>query len=91
MPCLFLIIVLAMPRLAIVLLFLFTNFFSRAYDSLVFVFLGFIFLPLTTVAYAWAINVHHGVDGLYLIVVVVAVLVDLGLVGSGEAARRRRG
>ena len=89
MPCLLILLTLTMPRLAIVLLYLFTNFFARAYDSIVFVALGFLFLPLTTIAYAWAINVHHGVDGLYLVVVVVAVLSDLGMIGSGEAARRR--
>jgi UDP-N-acetylmuramyl pentapeptide phosphotransferase/UDP-N-acetylglucosamine-1-phosphate transferase len=91
MPCLIVLIALAMPRLAIVLLYLFTTFFNRAYDSILFVLLGFLFLPFTTIAYAWAINVHHTVDGLYLVVVVVAVLADLGFLGSGEAVRRRQG
>lgn len=91
MACLFFLLTLAMPRLAIVLLYLFTNFFARAYDSIVFIALGFIFLPLTTIAYAWAINVHHSVDGLYLVVVIVALFSDLGLIGSGEVARRRGG
>jgi hypothetical protein len=52
--------------------------------------LGFFFMPLTTLAYAWAINSGGSVQGLYLVVVVLAVLMDLGLLGSGEASRRRR-
>lgn len=89
MACLFILLTLAMPRVVIVLLYLFTDFFIRAYSSIVFVVLGFIFLPLTTIAYAWAIDVHHSVDGLYMVVVVLALLIDLGIIGSGEAARRR--
>jgi hypothetical protein len=90
MACLFFLVTLAMPRIAIVLLYLFTNFFVRAYNSIVFIALGFIFLPLTTIAYAWAINVNHTVDGLYLVVVIVALLSDLGIIGSGAARRRGR-
>ena len=47
-------------------------------------------MPLTTLAYAWAINTRGSVAGLHLAVVVLAVLVDLGLVGGGAASRRRR-
>jgi hypothetical protein len=53
-------------------------------------FVGFIFMPLTTLAYAWAINSHGSVAGIHLVVVVVAVLMDLGVVGGGAASRRRR-
>ncbi len=45
--------------------------------------LGFFFLPLTTLAYAWAINSHGSVSGLPLAVVILAVLIDLGIIGSG--------
>ncbi|MEO7142615.1 MAG: hypothetical protein ABI165_03850 [Bryobacteraceae bacterium] len=90
MPCLLFLATLAMPRVVIVLLYLFSSFFAKAYESILFLALGFIFLPLTTIAYAWAINVHNAVDGVYLVVVIVAVLADLGLIGSHEAARRRR-
>ncbi len=44
-----------------------------------------------SLAYAWAVNSHGTVTGVYLVVVVIAVLIDLGLVGgSGASARRRR-
>jgi hypothetical protein len=83
-------IALATPRLAIVLLVIFSDYIGRAYHTVVWPFLGFLFMPLTTLAYAWAINVHGSVDGLFLVVVVLAVLMDLGLLGGGgESARRR--
>ena len=78
MPCLILLIGIAFPRLAIVLLFLFTTFLERAYHSLLLLVLGFIFLPLTTIVYAWIVNGRHPIDGIYLAAIILAVLADLG-------------
>jgi hypothetical protein len=48
-------------------------------------------MPLTTLAYAFAMNHNNGsVHGVYLMLVVVAVLIDLGIIGGGGASRRRR-
>jgi uncharacterized oligopeptide transporter (OPT) family protein len=88
MPCLLLIFTLAFPRVAIVLLFLLSNFLQRAYNSLLIIVLGFIFLPLTTIVYAWVVNAHHPVEGMYLVAVIVSVLIDLGLIGHGARSRR---
>ena len=90
MPCLIGCLALATPRLAIVLVVIFSDFIGRAYQTTIWPLLGFFFMPLTTLAYAWAINTNGSVAGPYLIVVVVAVLMDLGVIGGGEAARRRR-
>lgn len=91
MPCLIGCLALVTPRLALVLVFLFSGYLGRAFETTVWPLLGFLFMPLTTLAYAWAINTHGSVVGVYLAVVVVAVLIDLGLVGSaGRSARRRR-
>ena len=89
MPLLLGCLALVAPRFAIVLLVLFSNYVGRAYDTTLWPFVGFLFLPLTTLAYAWAINSRGSVAGFHLLVVLVAVLIDLGLVG-GSASKRRR-
>lgn len=88
MPCLLLLLSLAFPRVAIVLLYLFSNFLERAYHSLLIIILGFIFLPLTTIVYAWVVNSHEPLQGLYLVAVIVSVVIDLGLIGHGASRRR---
>jgi hypothetical protein len=88
MPCLILLVTLAFPRLAIVLLFLFTRYLERAYHSFLLVALGFVFLPLTTIVYAWVVNGHHPFQGIYLAAVVIAALADLGLLGHGASQRK---
>jgi hypothetical protein len=90
MPCLVGCIALSAPRVAIVLVVIFSDYIGRAYETMLWPFVGFIFMPLTTLAYAWAINSHGSVAGIHLVVVVVAVLMDLGVVGGGAASRRRR-
>jgi hypothetical protein len=83
-------IALATPRLAIVLVVIFSNYIGRAYDTILWPFIGFLFMPMTTLAYAWAINSRGSVAGLHLAVVVVAVLMDLGIVGGSATSRRYR-
>jgi hypothetical protein len=46
-------------------------------------------MPLTTLTYAWAINSRGSVAGVHLVVVVIAVLIDMGIVG-GSASQRKR-
>jgi hypothetical protein len=77
------------PRFAIVLVVLFSDYIGRANETMVWPFLGFLFMPLTTLAYAWAINSGGSVEGLRLGVVIVAVLMDLGLIGGSAAGRKR--
>ena len=90
MHCLVGCIALATPRVAIVLLVIFSDYIGRAYDNLIWPLLGFMFMPTTTLAYAWAINGRGSVDGIHLVVVIVAVLIDLGLIGGSARARRAR-
>ena len=74
-----------------VVLQLATGYVTRAYETLLWPLLGFLFLPLTTLAYAWAKNSGGTVEGFRLIVVVLAVLIDLGLIGKGRSSLRRKG
>jgi hypothetical protein len=80
---------LSAPRFAIALVVFFSDYIGRAYETTLWPFIGFLFAPLTTLAYAWAINSRGAVAGVHLVAVVVAVLIDLGLVG-GSASKRRR-
>jgi uncharacterized oligopeptide transporter (OPT) family protein len=89
MPCLLALLMVAFPRVAIVLLFFFTNYFVRPFHSLLVLILGFIFLPLTTIVYAWIVNAGDPVSGIYLVAIIVAVLADIGLLSRGEYHRRR--
>jgi hypothetical protein len=77
------------PRFAIVLVVLLSDYIGRAYETLLWPFLGFLFMPLTTLAYAWAINSRGSLEGLQLVIVIIAVLMDLGVIG-GSAANRKR-
>lgn len=89
MPCLLALVAFFFPRVIIALLALFSNYLSTAYHTLLWPLLGFFFLPYTTLAYAWAMH-SGGAVGFNLVVVVVAVLVDLGVLGGGAKARRKR-
>jgi hypothetical protein len=89
MPCLLLVLILAFPRLLLVLLFLFSNYLQRAYHGILLPLLGFVFLPVTTVAYAWMTNSGLPIEGVNLVILLVAVLIDVGGVGGGWRHRRR--
>jgi hypothetical protein len=91
MPCLLLVVVLAFPRLILLLMFLFSHYLQRAYHGMVLPALGFVFLPLTTITYAWIANSGRPLEGINLLFLVVAAVIDAGGLGGGEAHRRRRG
>lgn len=76
------------PRLALVLLWLFTNYLSRAFDGLLLPLLGFLFLPWTTIAFAIAQNEFGGPSGIGLLVIVLGLLADIGVLGGGARGRR---
>jgi len=90
MPCLLLILTLAFPRIVLLLIFLFSTYLERAYHGLLLPLLGFIFLPLTTLVYAWMANTGQPTAGINLLLLIVAVVVDLGGLGGGEYHRRQR-
>ncbi|HYG76225.1 MAG TPA: hypothetical protein VEK08_14565 [Planctomycetota bacterium] len=88
MPCcVVLLVVMALPRVALFLLWFTSTYISRAYQTTIWPLLGFFFMPYTTLAYAGAMN-NGGLQGLWLVIFVIAVLVDMGVVG-GSAKKRR--
>jgi hypothetical protein len=90
MPCLLLLAVLAFPRVVLVCMYLLSNYLQRAYENFLIPILGFFFLPVTTIVYAWLVNTKSPMEGVNLLYLIVAVLVDAGGLGGGEWHRRRR-
>ena len=87
MPCLVALLAIFFPRLVIVLLVMFNDWLGAAYETLLWPLAGFIFVPFTTLAYALAINQAGEVSGIYLLVLIVAVLMDIGSLSGGLAGR----
>ncbi len=90
MPCLVALLALAFPRVAIILTVIFSDYIGNAYQTTLWPLLGFFFAPLTTLAYALAMNANGSVSGFYLVIVVIAVLGDLGILGIGAGADKKR-
>ena len=70
-----------------VVLWIFTDYLSRAFGSFAWPLLGFFFLPTTTIAYAIAQNEFDGINGWGLVVLILGIAVDLGLLGGGARGR----
>ena len=88
MGCLLPILAVFMPRVALFLIFMFTNWFSRGFQTMIWPLLGFLFMPYTTLAWMAAMILNNQqVNGLWIGILVLAILFDLG--GQGHTARRR--
>ena len=90
MGCLVIGLGLLWPRIVLAILWIFTNYLSRAFHTFVWPTLGFFFLPTTTLAYAIAQNAFDGVRGVGLFLVIVGVLLDFGVIGGGARSRLGR-
>lgn len=74
------------PRVALIFMWLFTDRISAAFESILLPVIGWIFLPWTTFAYA--LLQAGGLDGVETVILIIAVLADLGLLGRGARQRR---
>ena len=91
MGILFALIALALPRVMMAIAFLMTDWFSRAFETRLWPIIGFLFMPYSTLAYMAAmLNNNHALTGGWLVLVIVAIIVDAGhWGGSGRTYRRR--
>lgn len=87
MPCLFVLLALAVPRVVAVLLWFFTTWFQGIFSSLLWPVLGVIFLPTTLL---WYTAVHHWWGGQWSLWPVVGIVVALMIDLSPSGAQRRR-
>ncbi|HET9647085.1 MAG TPA: hypothetical protein VFP34_02500 [Microlunatus sp.] len=79
------------PRIALVLIWIFSNLVDRAFNGFVIPLLGLIFVPYATLFYVLAYNpITHGLSGWGWVFVVIGFIFDLGhWVGGGVTGRRR--
>ena len=90
MPCLFGCLALSAPRLVLFVLFL-TEYLGKAYQTTIWPFLGFLFVPWTTLAYAVAMNQNGGqLEGWFIVLFLLALLMDFGVIGFRKTRFRRR-
>jgi hypothetical protein len=90
MPCFLLLAIFLFPRVALLLMWFFSTYLQRAFHSgLVLPVLGFIFLPLTTIVYAWELNSGMPTAGINLLWLLIAVIIDLGGLGGAHGRSRR--
>jgi len=89
MPCVVILLLLGLPRLALFLTWMFGDYLERAFTGVAVIWpiLGFLFMPVTTLAYAFSMNTWGEIRGLGTVLVIVAVLIDIGMLG---ASRRKR-
>ena len=90
MPCLLVLLIMSFPRIVLACMWFFTDMLGRAYDGLLIPLLGFFFLPITTVVYAWLVNAHRPLEGVNLIILIVAVVLDAGSSNGGRQYYRNR-
>jgi hypothetical protein len=91
MPCLVGCIALSAPRVVLFCLWLFTTYLDHVFETLLWPLLGFVFLPLTTLAYAFAWHLGEGhISAFGIACIVTAAIIDLGLFGTGNRARKQR-
>ncbi len=78
MPCLLALLALFIPRVVIVLVWLFSTWLQTAFDTLLWPILGFIFAPTVLLWYSVVVNVYGGVwSAVPIIGMVIAALIDI--------------
>lgn len=77
------------PRIALALMWIFTNYVDRAFSSFIVPLLGLVFLPFTTIMYC-LVWMAGGVHGAAWIWVIIGLLLDISSYGSGARGRQQR-
>jgi hypothetical protein len=77
------------PRVALLLMWIFTNYVDRAFSSFIWPLLGLVFLPFTTIMFCLVYSpAASGVVGANWIWVALGLLLDIGSYASGGYSRR---
>ena len=89
MPILLILFGLITPRVVLIILGC-AGVFNGVWATLLWPLLGLIFLPYTTLAYGLSYVFGSGVQGVWLVIVILAVAADLGAIGGSSRKRRKR-
>lgn len=77
MGCLIVLMALLVPRFTMIFIWLLTDWIGQAYNSFIWPFLGFFFMPYTTLAYmAGQLNGGITNSAFYMIIFIVAIIID---------------
>jgi len=87
MPCLVIVLSLVAPRLVVVLLWLFSHWFTGLFSTILWPIVGFIFLPTTLL---WYTAVQHWFSGQWTLWPIVGLVIALSIDLSPASGRRRR-
>lgn len=90
MGCFVVLFALISPRLALFFVWLFSDDLSRAFDNWLVPLVGFFILPWTTLVWTYAYAPVRGVTGVGWVFVIIAILADLGVLGSARKTQRDR-
>jgi hypothetical protein len=88
--CLIIGVLAASPRIILFGLWLFTDYLSRIGLPFIWGFVGWIFVPCTTIAYAIAENSFGGLQGWGTVVFAAGIALDILLYASGRRGQRAR-
>lgn len=89
MPCLVALFALVSPRLAIILLWLFSDRMTIAFTSGWVAIIGWLFLPWTTLAWAVCYTPFFGVSGFGWFIVALGFILDISSYVGSRAAQSR--
>lgn len=87
MPCLFVVLAMATPRLVAALLYFFSHWFDGLFTSALWPVLGFVFMPTTLL---WYTAVQHWFAGQWTIWPIVGLVLAIMIDGSPAGRGRRR-
>jgi len=87
MCCIIALLLLIGPRTAMIVLW-FMDYFKGIFETTIWPILGFIFMPCTTLAYAFTMHENNRqIDGGWVILMIIAALFDLGMYSSSSRSR----
>lgn len=90
MACLLAIVALIFPRILMIVLWLFTDWFNGVFDNVIIPILGFIFLPIATLWFTVVVHYYNGEwNSVTIVGMVIAVALDLSGMGGGYQSRGR--